>query len=97
MGQYDVCERPKNRNPVCSDLMTMAEQELAAFFSAVTELFGSEQARLSAEDWLDALVAMKGLPATIREWRELTVNVSARLASGMNAGLRPQPEQVRSN
>jgi hypothetical protein len=97
MSQLDVCERPKNHNPVCSDLMTMAEQELAAFLSAVTELFGSEQARLSAEDWLDALVAMKGLPVTIHEWRELTINVSARLASGMNTGLGPQPEQVRSN
>ena len=30
-------------------LMTVAERELGAFISAVTELFGSEQARLAAE------------------------------------------------
>lgn len=33
--------------------MHMAERELAAFISAATELFGPEQARLSAEDWLE--------------------------------------------
>jgi hypothetical protein len=81
MSQLDVCERPKNHNPVYSEPTTMAERELTAYFNAVKELFGSEQARLSAEDWLDKLAAMKNLPATIREWRELTVNVSAGLAS----------------
>jgi len=39
----------------CADLMTMAERELSAFFNAVTQLFGSEQAELSAEDWLQEL------------------------------------------
>jgi len=39
-------------NPACIEVMTMAERELSAFFNAVTQLFGSEQAELSAEDWL---------------------------------------------
>jgi hypothetical protein len=45
-------ESVKNSNPGCASLITMAEQELSAFFNAVTDLFGSEQAEISAEDWL---------------------------------------------
>jgi hypothetical protein len=69
-----------NHNSACGDLIIMAEQELAAFFRAVSELFGSEQAQLSAEDWLQELLAINDLPASTREWRLLTVNASARLA-----------------
>src|SRR5260370_32196470 len=81
MNQVSAYNPRKRQNPACSDLMTMAERELAAFFSAVTDLFGSEQARLSVEDWLDELAAMNGLPASTRELRWITVEVSARLAS----------------
>jgi hypothetical protein len=42
----------KDFSPSCSDLLTMSERELSAFFRAVDQLFGSEQAQLSAEDWL---------------------------------------------
>ncbi|HTT19744.1 MAG TPA: hypothetical protein VMG82_12390 [Candidatus Sulfotelmatobacter sp.] len=45
-------EPSTNSNAGCADLMTMAERELSAFFRAVTQLFGSEQAELSAKDWL---------------------------------------------
>ena len=74
-----------NSNSGCADLMTMAERELSAFFNAVTQLFGSEQAELSAEDWLQELIEIDGLPASIREWRLITAKVSTRLASGVNA------------
>jgi hypothetical protein len=86
MNQLALNHTAKNHVPTCGDLMTMAEQELAAFFSAVTELFGSEQAQLSAEDWLHELLAISinDLPASTREWRLLTVKVSARLASRLN-------------
>ena len=63
----------------------MAERELAAFLSSVTELFGAEQANLSAADWLDELEAINHLPASTREWRLISVNVSARLAGRMKA------------
>jgi hypothetical protein len=62
----------------------MAEREFSAFFSAVTQLFGSEQAALSAEDWLDELIEIDGAPASTREWRLITAKVSARLASRVN-------------
>ena len=75
----------KNGDSICGDLMAMAERELAAFFRAVTELFGSEQAAVSVEDWLHELAALNDLPASTRQWRLLTVKVMARLASRVRA------------
>ena len=69
-------------NSTCEDQVNMAERELSAFMLAVTELFGPEQARLSAEDWLDESEQMDGPPrATSRDWRAVTVAASARLAN----------------
>jgi hypothetical protein len=76
---------PKNSNQPCPDLMTMAEQELSAFFNAVTQLFGTEQAEISAQDWLRELFEIDGLPASAREWRLITAKASTRLASRVNA------------
>jgi hypothetical protein len=77
----------KNPNSRCAGLMTMtmAERELSAFFGAVTQLFGSEQAELSAEDWLHELIEIDGLPASAREWRLITAKVSTRLPGRVNA------------
>ena len=75
----------ENSNPRCADLIPMAERELSAFFNAVTQLFGSEQADLSAEDWLHELIKIDGLPTSAREWRLITAKVSTRLPSGVNA------------
>ena len=72
------------RDP-CPDLMTMAERELSAFFTAVAQLFGPEQAEISAKDWLRELIEIDGLPASTREWRLITAKASTRLARGMNA------------
>lgn len=63
----------------------MAERELSAFLTAVTDLFGPEQARESADDWLSELVACNDVPASSREWRTLTISAAARLASRVNA------------
>jgi hypothetical protein len=82
LGRY---KPSTNSNPGCADLMTLAERELSAFFNAITQLFGSEQAELSAEDWLEELMGIDALPASAREWRLITAKVSTRLASRMNA------------
>jgi hypothetical protein len=76
---------PKNSNPTCPALMTMAERELSAFFQAVSQSFGSEQAELSAEDWLHELTEIAGLPASTRELRLITAKASTRLASRVTA------------
>jgi hypothetical protein len=84
----------KNSNHPCPDLMTMAERELSAFFNAITQLFGSEQAQISAEDWLGELIEIDGLPASAREWRLITAKVSTRLASRVSTSSRSTELQI---
>jgi hypothetical protein len=62
----------------------MAERELSAFVQAVTQIFGSRQAELSANDWLRELTAREALPASTREYRMLTLRVLKRLAARLN-------------
>jgi hypothetical protein len=85
MNPHSRYEPSTNSNSGCTELMTMAERELSAFFNAVTQLFGPEQAELSAEDWLHELVEVDGLPTSAREWRLITAKVSTRLPGGVNA------------
>ena len=74
-----------NSNHPCPDLTMMAERELSAFFNAVANLFGPEQAELSAEDWLQELIESDVLAASTREWQQITAKVSTRLASRVTA------------
>jgi hypothetical protein len=74
-----------NSNLGCADFIAMAERELSAFFNTTTQLFGSEQAELSAEDWLQELIEVDDLPASTREWRLITTKVLTRLASRVSA------------
>ena len=63
----------------------LAERELASFVSAVTKLYGPEQAKLSAEDWLEESEVMDNPPRSeARNWREVTIAASARLANRVN-------------
>jgi hypothetical protein len=83
----------KDSNHPCPDLMTMAERELSAFFNAITQLFGSEQAEFSAEDWLHELIEIDGLPISTHEWRLITTKVLTRLASRVRASsLSTEPQ-----
>jgi hypothetical protein len=73
-------------NSTYEDQIHMAERELSAFISAVTELFGPEQAKLSTEDWLDESELMDSPPrSTSRDWRAVTVAASARVANRLTA------------
>jgi hypothetical protein len=83
MNQFAIPEQP--RNPDCADSMSLAERELAAFFAAVKELFGSELAELSVEEWLRELEATDDLPASTPEWQTLTAKASLWLANRVNA------------
>jgi hypothetical protein len=86
-------EPANNFHTGCTDFLTMAERELSAFFDAVTQSFGSEQAELSAEDWLRELTEIDALPASAREWRLITAKASTRLASRVSASfLSTEPE-----
>jgi hypothetical protein len=60
----------------------LAERELFSFIAAVRETYGPEQARLSAEDWLDESDLMDSPPRSeVRNWRSVTIAASARLAN----------------
>jgi PAS domain-containing protein len=78
----------------CAGLILMAERELAAFFNAVTDLFGSELAQLSGEDWLKELTAIDALPASAREWRLITARASTRLASRLRLQIGLGAERI---
>jgi hypothetical protein len=79
-------------NSNCADQMHLAEHELASFIGAVTELFGPEQARLSAENWLDEAEQMDSPPRpTSRHWRAVTVAASARLANRLTVARDRRP------
>src|ERR1700722_20573437 len=86
-------ERKNSHSAADADLMVLAERELGAFIRAVTELFGPEQARLAAEDWVDELELMDALPGPVgRDWRSVTIAASVQLARRLNANLdRPTP------
>ena len=43
---------------LANDFLVLAEKELSAFIRAVQKLFGAEQARQSALDWIEELERM---------------------------------------
>jgi hypothetical protein len=78
-------------NSSYTDQMHLAERELSAFIAAVAELFGADQARMSAEDWLDEAGLMDVSPrSTPRDWRAVTIAASVRLANRLNVALHCQ-------
>src|ERR1700730_9574991 len=80
-----VYESKNSHSPADPDLMVIAEQELGAFIRAVTELFGPEQARLAAQDWVADVELRDCLPGpTRREWGSVTVAASVQLARRLN-------------
>ena len=82
MNQFGMHGQPRNQD--CADSTSLAERELAAFFGAVKELFGSELAELSAKEWLRELETTDELPASSPEWRTLTAKASLWLANRVN-------------
>ena len=84
MNQLTMNKSSRNHDLNCAGIAAMAEHELTALFSAVKELFGTELAELSAEEWLRELVAAERLPSSAREWRRITLNISRRLAAQVN-------------
>jgi hypothetical protein len=64
----------------------LAESELSSFIAAVEASYGREQARLSAEDWLEESEVLDSPPRSEnRNWRAVSVAASARLADRVRA------------
>ena len=67
---------------LANGFLVLAEKELSAFISAVHKLFGAEQARQSAQHWIEELELMDWPSGeSIPDWRQATVVASARLDS----------------
>src|ERR1700733_2932907 len=67
---------------LASGFLILAEKELSAFIRAVDKLFGAEQARKSALDWIEELGRMDWPSGeSIPDWRRATVGASARLGA----------------
>jgi hypothetical protein len=78
-------------NSSCADQIHLAERELSAFTAAVVELFGTDQARVSVEDWLEETELMNVSPrSTHRDWRSITIAASVRLANRLNVAVHRQ-------
>jgi len=70
----------------------LAGHELYSFIAAVTELYGSAQARLSEKDWLEELELMNSPPSSAkRHWRAVTIVASVK------AGRPIEQRPVRSS
>ncbi len=82
-------------DPDRASAMILAERELGAFFRAVTDLYESKLAEFIAEEWLRELEATDDLPASAREWRGLTVKVSARILNRTLGDNQEAPQLLR--
>ena len=51
-----------------------AEKELSAFFAAVHQFFGAEQAKQAAENWIEELEELDwSSEASVIDWRRVTI------------------------
>ena len=73
------------QSPAYSKLVRKTERELGAFISAVTQLYGAEQARLSAIDWLDQFESINDVSgSTTHDWRLVTIRAAACLVNRLH-------------
>jgi hypothetical protein len=80
------------RNSTYVDQLHIAERELSAFIRAVTQLFGSEEGKRSAEDWIEESEFVNNIPrSTTRDWRAVSVAASARLARRLTVAASSKP------
>ena len=87
-SEYSMDNRELFSDSVYEEQSHLAERELSSFVRSVTELYGPEQAELSAKDWLDESDSMD-TPcfSTERDWRAVTIAASARLAKRLSVRL----------
>ena len=63
-----------------AQLLDSAERELSAFVTAVNQLFGAEQGRTAANNWIEELERTDWPSgASVIDWRKVTIAAAARL------------------
>jgi hypothetical protein len=84
--EYGMNDRESFSNSTCEEQTHLAERELSSFVAAVTKLFGPDEAKVAADDWLDESDVMDSPPRSeARDWRSVTIAASARLADRVDA------------
>ena len=97
------CQLAKSSNAEASNqpelatvLFISAMKELAAFFIAVKNLFGVEQASQSAIHWIEELESMDWpSDEPMPNWRQVTLAASARLGTGTAAKVAVPKQEYR--
>lgn len=97
------CQLAKSSNAEASNqpelatvLFISAMKELAAFFIAVKNLFGTEQASQSAIHWIEELESMDWpSDESMPNWRQVTLAASARLGTGIAAKVAVPKQEYR--
>jgi len=80
-------ERDSFSDSIYEEQMRLAERELFSFLTGVTQLYGPEQAQLSAEDWLNESELMDSPPRSeARNWRAVTIAVGTISKPGQSRG-----------
>ena len=84
--EYGMNDRESFSNSTYEEQTLLAERELSSFVAAVTKLFGPDEAKVAADDWLDESDLMDSPPRSeARDWRSVTIAASARLADRVDA------------
>jgi hypothetical protein len=82
---------------LANGFLSLAEKELSAFISAVDKLFGADQARQSALDWIEEVELMDWPDEeSVPNWRRATLGASARLCTSMSRQSRANSQEVVS-
>lgn len=79
----------ENQSQLETGFLIAAERELSAFFAAVNDMFGAEQARKSAIHWIEELELMDWpTENSDPNWRQATLAASSRLAADLAVAKR---------
>jgi hypothetical protein len=65
-----------------AELHLAAERELAAFYSAVLEMYGPEEARRAGQDWIEEMEKIdRSASGVLPDWRHAAIVAADSLAS----------------
>jgi hypothetical protein len=80
-------EREPFSDLIYEEQIHLAERELSSFIARVRASYGLEQAKLSAQDWLDESELMDSPPRSeTRNWGAVTIAAFAKLANRLQPG-----------
>jgi hypothetical protein len=77
-----IVETQRASAGMMTDLLLTAERELASFYGAIEKMYGSEEARKAAHDWIDEVETMDSpVNGVLPNWRRATIVTADCLAS----------------